>query len=114
MPFQITQALDVFSREVQQRDLTYFTQVHESNEIISLFGSYFMALDWDFSKERLYGFESFTDNNMQIDLVAALPDNRKVLFYNKRLKKIYNLTRQKQKGENDRVREFWSELRLAA
>ena len=36
--FKITQALDVFSHEVQQRDLTYFTGVHETNQIISLFG----------------------------------------------------------------------------
>lgn len=62
--FQITQALDVFSHEVQQRDLTYFSSMHESNQIISLFGTHFMALDWDYSKERLYGFESFTDREV--------------------------------------------------
>ena len=29
--FKITQSLDVFNHEVQYRDLTYFTGVHESN-----------------------------------------------------------------------------------
>jgi hypothetical protein len=29
--FRITQSLDVFSHEVQQKDLTYFTDVHETN-----------------------------------------------------------------------------------
>ena len=40
-----------------------------------------MALDWDYNKERLYGFESFKDKDIYIDVLAALPDNLKVLLY---------------------------------
>ena len=71
-----------------------------------------MALDWDFQKEKIYGFESFRDGDVYIDVVAALPDNSKVLFYSNAKKKIFNLTRQKPVGVFDRVFEQWSEIRL--
>ena len=57
-----------------------------------------MALDWDFTNEKIYGFESFRDGDVYIDVVAALPDNSKVLFYSNAKKKIFNLTRQKPAG----------------
>ena len=57
-----------------------------------------MALDWDYVKGRLYGFESFKDKDVYIDVVTALPDNSKVLLYNNRKKRLYSLTRQKPKG----------------
>ena len=34
-----------------------------------------MALDWDYDKERLYGFESFNDKDVYIDVMTSLPDN---------------------------------------
>lgn len=71
-----------------------------------------MALDWDFTKEKIYGFESFRDGEVYIDVVAALPDNSKVLFYSNSKKKIFNLTRQKPAGVFDRVFESWQELKL--
>jgi len=40
-----------------------------------------MALDWDYESHRLYGFESFRDKEIFIDIVSALPDNNKVFFY---------------------------------
>ena len=89
----MSQALDKFSHEVQQRSLTYFSNTHESNNIISLFGQYFMALDWDYDQERLYGFESFTEKDKYIDVLTSLPDNMKILMYNARRKKMYYLTR---------------------
>lgn len=52
-----------------------------------------MALDWDFDQEMIYGFESFSDNEIYIDVVAALPDNNKVLLYSHAKKKIFKLTR---------------------
>ena len=78
---------------MQQRDLTFFSGVHETNQIVSLFGHYFLALDWDYEKERLYGFESFKDKDVYIDVLAALPDNSKVILYNNRKRKLFNLTR---------------------
>jgi len=87
--------------------------MHESNEIMSLFGHYFMALDWDYEKERLYGFESFKDKDVFIDVVTALPDNTKVLLWNNKRRRLYSLTRNKQKGKFDRVYESWVELRLS-
>lgn len=72
-----------------------------------------MALDWDYEKERLYGFESFKDKDIYIDVMTALPDNSKVLMWNNRRKKLYSLTRTKQKGKYDRVYESWAELKLA-
>lgn len=62
-----------------------------------------MALDWDYTKERLYGFESFTDKDINIDVITALPDNRRVLLYNSRKNKLYSLSRQKQNKNYDRV-----------
>lgn len=111
--FKITQSLDVFSHEVQQRDLTYFTALHETNQIVSLFGHYFMALDWDYERERLYGFESFKDKDTYIDIITALPDNSKVLLYSHSKRKIYSLSREKPKGKSDSVYEKWIELRMA-
>ena len=55
--------------------MTYFTASHDTNQIVSLFGHYFMALDWDYNEERLYGFASFKDKDIYIDVLAALPDN---------------------------------------
>lgn len=103
--FRITQALDVFSHEVQQRDLTYFTDAHESNQMLSLFGNYFMALDWDYESESLFGFESFKDKEVYIDVITALPDNNKVLLYSNQKKRLYYLSRQKPQGKFDRIYE---------
>ena len=83
----------MFAHEVQYRDLTFFTSSHESNQIVSLFGNFFMALDWDYESHRLYGFESFRDKDMVIDLVSSLPDNNKVFFYSNQAKKLYYLSR---------------------
>ena len=112
--FRISQALDVFSHEVQQKDLTYYTDSHPSNQVVSLFGAYFMALDWDYDKDRLYGFESFTDKDIYIDHLAALPDNSKVLLYNSQKRKLFSLSRQKanQNGQFDRVYERWHEIKI--
>ena len=112
--FRITQALDVFSHEVQQRDLTYFTDAHESNQMLSLFGNYFMALDWDYESDSLFGFESFKDKEVYIDVLAALPDNNKVLLYSNSRKKLYYLSRQKPNGSGkfDRIYEQWQEIKL--
>jgi hypothetical protein len=75
--------------------------------MISLFGQYFMALDWDFDQEMIYGFESFSDNEVYIDVVAALPDNYKMLLYSHAKKKLFKLTRSKPAGVFDRVYEQW-------
>ena len=112
--FRISQSLDLFNHEVQQRDLTYFTGVHSTNQIISLFGQYFMALDWDYEKERLYGFESFKDKDVYIDVITAMPDNTKVMLYSQKKKRLYSLTRQKPKEKLDRVYESWVELKFSA
>ena len=73
-----------------------------------------MAMDWDFDQEMIYGFESFSDNEIFIDVVAALPDNNKVLLYSHAKRKIFKLTRSKQDGVYDRVYEQWSELSMGA
>lgn len=52
-----------------------------------------MALDWDYDKERLYGFESFRDRETYIDIITALPDNSKVLLYQSSKRKLYSLSR---------------------
>tara|TARA_B110000285_G_C14708244_1_gene416577 strand:- start:310 stop:513 length:204 start_codon:yes stop_codon:yes gene_type:complete len=67
-----------------------------------------MALDWDYNKEKLYGFESFKDRDIYIDVLASLPDNQKVLLYSHKKKIIYNLSREKPKEKYDRVYESWS------
>ena len=78
-----------------------------------------MALDWDYEQERLYGFESFKDKDQRdkriqadIDLIASLPDNGKVLLYCGACNKIYNLARKKANGQFERVYETWTEMRL--
>ena len=50
-----------------------------------------MALDWDYNQEMIYGFESFSDNEVYIDVIGALPDNNKVLLYSHAKKKIFKL-----------------------
>ena len=80
--------------------------------MISLFGHYFMALDWDYDKERLYGFESFRDRETYIDIITALPDNSKVLLYQSSKRKLYSLSRQKMYGQYDKVREEWQQVKL--
>ena len=110
--FRTTQALDVFSHSVQQRDLTFFTDSHESNQMLSLFGDYFMALDWDYESNSLFGFESFKDKEVSIDVIAALPDNNKVLLYSNTKKRLYYLSRQKPQGKFDRIYEQWQEIKL--
>jgi hypothetical protein len=88
--------------------------MHETNQIISLFGQYFMALDWDYNQEMIYGFESFSDNEIYIDVIGALPDNNKVLLYSHAKKKIFKLSRNKPVGVYDRVYEQWTELSMGA
>ena len=72
-----------------------------------------MAFDWDFNKDRLYGFESFKDKDVYIDVIAALPDNSKDLLYSKKKKKLFSLTRKKPEGKLDRVYESWAEIKLS-
>ena len=52
-----------------------------------------MALDWDYVKERLYGFESFKDKDIYVDALSALPDNSRAVFYNAKKNKIFALSR---------------------
>ena len=77
--------------------------------MMSLFGNYFMALDWDYESDSLFGFESFKDKENYVDVVAALPDNNKVLLYSNSRRKLYYLTREKPKGKGkfDRIYEQW-------
>jgi len=71
-----------------------------------------MAFDWDFTKERLYGFESFKNKDVYIDVIAALPDNSKILLFSNQKKKLYSLTRSKKENELDKVMESLSEIKI--
>ena len=62
----------------------------------------------------IYGFESFSDNEIFIDVVGALPDNNKILLYSHAKKKIFKLSRNKPEGVYDRVYEQWTELSMGA
>lgn len=121
LTFSITQALDVYANEVQQRDLAYFTDFHETNQIVGMFGKYFLALDWDYQDEKLYGFESFKDKDhrdtavtmgYEIDVISSLPDNSQIMLYQARNRKIFTLQRTKVANDFTRVFETKSELRL--
>jgi len=65
--------------------------MHESNQIVSLFGHYFLAFDYNTLDGHLYGFETFKEGALHVDLVASIPDNSRVLFYSKYKHKLYNL-----------------------
>ena len=79
---------------------------------MALFGKHFLALDWDFDKERLYGFETFKDLTESVDIVTALPDNSQVMFYRISDGQLYLLERRKKKGISDKVFETTTQGKL--
>lgn len=97
---------------MQQKDLTSFTAAHPSNTIVALFGKHFLSLDWDFDAERLYGFETFKEQEHATDIVAALPDNSHILFYRSATSMLYSLDRKKKKGITDKVFETTKQGKL--
>ena len=103
--FRISQNLDVYSHELQQKDLAMFTAAHPMNQIVTLFGQHFMALDWDDESGRLFGFEAFKDMATPVDIVTALEDNSQVYFYSRGEQKLWHLERRKKQGMSDKVYE---------
>ena len=78
--------------------------------MISLFGHYFISLDYDPKHDRLYGFETFRDVENFVDLIAALPDNTRSFFYVAKKNRLVSLTR-KIVGEN-KIHEYYNEFKL--
>ncbi len=77
---------------------------------MSIFGEYFMALDYNYTEEKLYSFDTYRENRYKINLIGALPDNSRIMFYNRKSKKLISVTRKKQ--SKDKVYEHFSEFKL--
>lgn len=77
--------------------------MHASNQIVSIFGRFFLAFDFNPHDGHLYGFETFKEGAIYIDLIASIPDNTRVLFYSKQKHKLYSLHRRKSAEQVDRV-----------
>lgn len=55
--------MDVFAKEVVQREYTQHSAVHETNQYVSVFKKYLLALDWDYDLARLYSFDSWLERD---------------------------------------------------
>lgn len=77
---------------------------------MSIFGEYFLALDYNSTEEKLYSFDTYRENRYKVNLIGALPDNSHVMFYNQRSKKLISVTRKKH--NKDKVYEHFSEFKL--
>ena len=73
-----------------------------------------MAFDFNTQDGHLYGFETFKEGSIYVDLIAAIPDNTRVLFYSKAKHKLYSLHRRKSTEQVDRVIETSSELKVTS
>jgi len=60
---------------------------------MTVFNKHLLALDWDFDLSRLYSFESWRERDFSLNLIAALPNNHKIVLYSKSQRKLYLLTR---------------------
>lgn len=96
MKFQISQGFDVFSHEVQQKDLTQFSSVHPTNQVISLFNGLFLVFEKDETNTKLICQEIFLSTDVDVDLIAALPDNSRMIFYSKELHKFIYVQRNRE------------------
>lgn len=79
--FKITQGVDVFAPEVQQKELIQFTERHDTNQIICLFTGHLFAVELDDNFSRLISSEVMNNLDYDIDLIAGLPDNGRGVFY---------------------------------
>lgn len=68
-----------------------------------------MALDYNLTEEKLYSFDTYKENRYKVNLIGALPDNTRIMFYNQRSKKLISVTR---KRNIDKVYEHFSEFKL--
>lgn len=54
----IRRGIDQFTHEVQQNQLAQYSNVHEANQILSLFSRNLIAFDWDYDLNKLISHNS--------------------------------------------------------
>jgi hypothetical protein len=94
MPISIRRGVDQFVPDIQQSQLAYYSNVHETNQMISVFSRHLLSVDWDYDLNEMYTFHSLQsisknkDRKFQIELLSALPNNQKTILFSKK-RKLY-------------------------
>ncbi|CDW82694.1 UNKNOWN [Stylonychia lemnae] len=108
--FPIYQSPNVYNHDLTIH-LSQFSDRHQKNQIITMFGQYFLALDWDQKAQNILVFDTFKEPlNDYIDLMTVSSDNTNLFLYSQDSNILYQIFRER--GQSEKVMEEWLEVRL--
>jgi len=80
---------------------TQITLNDPNNMVLSLYGSMFLAMDWDEQESKLMVFDTFKDDPWRMDLVSANHNNTQLLLYSFQTHLLMHIRRDKTSLEKD-------------
>ena len=90
----LDKGVDIYSKEVYQNVMAWVSNINKYNQYFSIFGEFQMVIEY-LGQNTFCNFNSFQHNptQQQMDIVAGIDNNQKMVMYNKKDKKLYVLNR---------------------